>query len=159
MTEKMSQAQAQDKFLPTIINQGKVYHKKTEILARPAQAGEVVVTVTSDGKETQNTAKDGDYVVKNLTGAGEEYILTASKLAGRYQYRGEEGKGWCRYKATGSVTALEYVPSDFDLPDVTEFEASWGEMMKLKAGDMLATPDGKEVYRIARQEFNETYGG
>lgn len=38
-----------------------------------------------------------------------------------------------------------------------KFIASWNEPMLLKDGDMIVTSDGKEVYRIARKEFGETY--
>jgi hypothetical protein len=40
-----------------------------------------------------------------------------------------------------------------------EFVASWGRNMVLKTGDMIVSPcpNFSEVYRIARQEFDETY--
>ncbi|MCK5476675.1 MAG: hypothetical protein KAI55_02035 [Candidatus Aenigmarchaeota archaeon] len=42
--------------------------------------------------------------------------------------------------------------------DSFNFEASWGENMVAKIGDMIVTPPNKdEVYRIAIKEFEETY--
>jgi hypothetical protein len=41
----MTQQQAQEKFLPTINAYGQTYNKKTEVLARPANPGEIIHTV------------------------------------------------------------------------------------------------------------------
>lgn len=153
----MTQQQAQEKFLPSINAYGQNYNKKTEVLARPANPGEAIQTVTSDGKETVNTAKEGDYVVQNMTAAKEQYILSPDKLAKRYKMIAHVGNGWTKYKATGSVKGLQYKGENFGLPPETQFMASWNEPMALKDGDMIVTPDGKEVYRIARKEFGETY--
>lgn len=147
----MSQQQAKESFLPKIQSSGRDFAKKVEIQARPAKTGEKIDTVTADGKETTNTAKEGDFVVTNP--GGEQYILSDDKLRSRYQ---DLGSG--RYKATGSVRALEYKGP------ATEFQASWGESMALKPGDMIVSPlgaDGKptgEIYRIAKKEFEDTYG-
>jgi hypothetical protein len=44
------------------------------------------------------------------------------------------------------------------LPDDFHFVATWGEPMRVRAGDFLASPtELNEVYRIARAEFFETY--
>lgn len=153
----MTQQQAQEKFLPSINAYGQNYDKKTEILARPAHAGEAIQTVTSDGQETVNTAKEGDYVVQNMTAAKEQYILSPDKIAKRYKKIADVGNGWIKFKATGSVKGIQYKGANFDLPPEIQFMASWNEPMALKDGDMIVTPDGKEVYRIARKEFGETY--
>ena len=144
----MSQEEAISKFMPEIELNGTDYEKFTKIKARPAQPGEVVETITSDGKETINQAKEGDYVVSNLGGSGEEYILSGDKLAKRYK---EIGDGI--YQATGECRGVTYSG-----PDIS-FEASWGQPMILKTGDMIVTPlpQKGEVYRIARQEFESTY--
>lgn len=146
-------------FMPILEESGKVYCKKTLVLARAAHKNEVVHTYTSDGKETSNKAKEGDYRVKNLTDAGEEYLLSESKLNSRYVLHKDLGI-WSLYKATGKVIAIEYSDDKYSMGNNTEFEASWGESMKLKDGDYLASPlpDKNEVYRIARKEFEETYG-
>jgi hypothetical protein len=110
--------------------------------------GEVVETITADGKETMNTANEGDFVVSNLGGSGEEYILGGDKLAKRYR---EIGNGI--YQATGECRGVTYNGPE------TSFQASWGQPMVLKPGDMIVTPlpQKGEVYRIARQEFESTY--
>lgn len=95
--------------------------------------------------------------MQNLTAAKEQYILSPDKLAKRYKLIGPAENGWTRYKATGSVKGVQFNGQNFGLPGETQFMASWGEPMILKDGDMIVTPDGKEVYRIARKEFGETY--
>jgi hypothetical protein len=149
----LSQTEMMEKFMP-LIKQGKVFHKQTKVDVRFGQEGERIVTVTSDGKETENVVGPGDFVVTNRTEAREEYILSAVKLAQRYRPIGEHEDGHQVYQAVGSAQAHEYEGED------TEFEAPWGEAMTLKQGDMLVTPlpDCNEVYRIARKEFDETYG-
>ena len=144
----MSQQEAIAKFMPEIESSGTDFEKFTKIKARPAQPGEVVETITADGKETMNTAKEGDFVVSNLGGSGEEYILGGDKLAKRYR---EIGNGI--YQATGECRGVTYNGPE------TSFQASWGQPMVLKPGDMIVTPLPQmgEVYRIARQEFESTY--
>ena len=144
----MSQEEAIAKFMPEIESNGTDFEKFTKIKARPAQPGEVVETITADGKETMNTANEGDFVVSNLGGSGEEYILGGDKLAKRYK---EIGNGI--YQATGECRGVTYNGPE------TSFQASWGQPMVLKPGDMIVTPlpQKGEVYRIARQEFESTY--
>jgi len=144
----MSQDEAIAEFMPQIMEDGKDYAKFTEIQVRRAEPGELVETFTSDGKETQNTAGENDYVVKNLGGSGEEYILSEEKLNKRYF--NVSGDIW---KAKGECRALLYTG------EPTSFMASWGEAMVLKPGDMICSPlpDLNEVYRIARAEFDSTY--
>jgi len=146
--EIMSQQDAINFFMPQIMSDGKDYAKFTEIKVRKAIPNELIETITSDGKETQNTAKENDFVVTNLGGSGEKYILPADKLYKRYF--NVEGDIW---KAKGECKALEYSGEPM------QFEASWGEAMVLKPGDMICSPlpDLNEVYRIARVEFFSTY--
>ena len=144
----MSQEEAIARFMPEIEANGVDYEKFTQIKARPANSNEVVETITSDGKETQNTAQVGDYVVSNIGGSGEEYILTADKLAKRYK---ELGNGI--YQAIGECRGVVY-----NGPEMS-FVASWNEPMTLQPGDMIVTPlpQKGEVYRIAKLEFQQTY--
>jgi hypothetical protein len=148
--EIMSQDEAKNSFMPQIMSRGKDYAKFTEIKVRRAIPGELIVTITRDGIETQNTAKENDFVVTNLGGSREEYILTEDKLYKRYSKVEGEGDIW---KAKGECKALEYTGEPM------QFEASWGEAMFLKPGDMICSPlpDLNEVYRIARAEFDSTY--
>ncbi len=150
-----TQEEAIQTYMPTIEGLGTVYEKFTEIAARLATVGEVVVTVTAAGEETRNTAVFGDYIVRNNTGAQEQYILSGKKLDARYLLIDRENgvSDWYRYKATGECKAVKYTGPN------TEFMASWGSSMVLQTGDMLCTPlpQKGEVYRIAIQEFGETY--
>jgi hypothetical protein len=138
------------------------------VRARPATPGELVETYTSDGKETQKRAEEDDVVVWNTTEAGEKYIISGKKFRARYTLIGpaEGSPGWSWYKAIGRVKAIRFryemldgMPVDLGKIKVFSFEASWGEQMVLKDGDMIATPlpQMNEIYRIAAKEFAETY--
>lgn len=143
----MNQEQMIEKFFPVIEKHGKIYSKSAIVSARPAIAGEVIVTNTSDGKETQNTATKDSFVVKNPT--GEEYILPKDMFLSRYEHISGSN-----YKALGKYKAIVWHGDEF------KFIASWGEEMVVKNGDMLACPipcHKKEIYRIASHEFGKTY--
>ncbi len=101
--EVMSQEEAIAKFMPEIESNGTDFEKFTQIKARPARQGEMIETITADGKETMNQAQEGDFVVSNLGGSGEEYILSGDKLAKRYK---EVGNGI--YQATGECRGITY---------------------------------------------------
>ena len=136
------------------------HYKFTKVFARPAEEGEIIETITSDGKETQNTAFAHDMVVQNTTEAREEYIMPKEKFMKRYKkVGGTNSEGYDLYQATGECLAVEIdTELAFALGCPMEFEAPWGEGMILKKGDMLASDlDYTEVYRIARKEFYETY--
>ncbi len=168
----LSQARAQALYLPLIETKGNTYEKFAMVEVRPAKLGERIVTITADGKETENTAKEGDVVVRNGTGARELYLLSKEKLEKRYTRVGHsksttweantwsstpppdaKAEIWELYTATGTCMAVVY-----DGPELS-FIASWDEPMILRPGDMLCTPlpDKGEVYRIALKEFGETY--
>ncbi|MDW8229620.1 MAG: hypothetical protein RMJ33_07260 [Saprospiraceae bacterium] len=141
--------------------EGRAYRKTTRVFARPAREGETVNTVTADGLETVNVAKPGDWLVRNQTEAGEAYLLPEQKFAQRYQYlRPAEGE-WAEYQSIGHIRALELTPErlqTLQLPAEFEFIAAWGSPMLARRGDFLACPeDFREVYRIARAEFEQTY--
>jgi hypothetical protein len=143
------------RYLPLLKQRGGVFEKFARVRARRAIPGESLVTVTSAGVETHNTARAGDYVVENP--GGEQYIVSPDKFAARYAPipgdGGDHGDGWSAYQATGRIRAIPYHGPDFT------FVASWGEEMVCNDGDMLATtfPAEKDVYRIGKKEFDETY--
>ena len=153
----LTQQEACDIFLPYIKENGKEYAKFKEIWARPAVSGERVVTETDDGEETRCTAKDSDMVIKSTTEAQEEYLLAGEKFKDRYEELEEKDAEWTKYKPTGKIHAAKFDHEKLNLPKTCYFIASWGEEMIIKDGDMIATPDQDEVYRIAIKEFNETY--
>ena len=59
----ISQRALQDKFFPILERDGKEYAKFKQVIARVAEGGEKVVSETSDGVETENTASPGEYIV------------------------------------------------------------------------------------------------
>lgn len=148
-----SQKEMMEFFGPQITGKGRRYKKYVVVDARQATPGEVIVTVTSSGRETHKTAEVDDMVIRNPTKAGEQYILAKTKFDARYEPLYQGTGPWLKYQARGEIMAMRY-----DGPE-TKFEASWGEAMMLKSGDMLAMPypDQNEIYRIAIVEFGETY--
>lgn len=157
----LSQPEMLALFRPVLDAEGIVFRKKQNVFAKKMQDEAVVVSETSDGFETMNHADIGDYLVKNQTTAGEMYVLKADKFEQRYQWLRAAEEGFEEYRPTGRVTAVELTPERQEamkLPSTFHFEAPWGEDMVAKEGDYIAMPpDGREVYRIARKEFFETY--
>ncbi len=157
----ISQENLQKLFLPGIKSEGQVYKKIKKVLARKAIAGERVETITSDGLETVNRAKDGDFLIQNQTKAREQYIISSKKFNDKYEYFASGDGEFNFYKAKGKVVALEMTESvlrKFNLPDEFSFIAPWKEDMIVKKDDFLVCPpDYSEIYRIARLEFFETY--
>jgi hypothetical protein len=147
---------------PLLEKAGRRYRKCRNIFAKRATDGEKIDTVTADGKETSNTARAGDYIIRNQTGAGEQYLLNAEKFAGKYVHAGPgDQQDWEEYRPVGEILAVELtadVLTTLGWPGEFYFMARWGEPMVAKTGDFLAVPpDRSEVYRIARKEFFETY--
>lgn len=106
-----------------------------------------VVTITSDGKETQNVAAPGDVIMSGAT--GEKYVLKAAKFPKLYQ---EVGEGRVVPEQSPRMVAL------YTGKDPVKFVASWGEDMILKPNDYLVREaDGKNYYRIAKVEYEKTY--
>ncbi len=154
----------QDQILDTMkphLENAKTYKKFKEVQAKKAKGGEIIYTITSDGIETKNTAKAGDYIVKNTTDAKETYILTPLKFDKRYEYLGSKDDNWNIYKAKGKIKAIKVDDSllkQLKVGEVFYFSAPWGEKMIVKKDDFLVSPlDYSEVYRIAKKEFFETY--
>lgn len=147
--------------IPYFRKSGKTYKKFRRVYARRAQEGEKIVTVTDDGVETVNTAKKGDFVVKNQTDAEEMYVMSDEKFNDRYRVLTEIEDGFAEYQPIGKIVAVELTPqvlSELNLAAEFEFMAPWGEKMVAKQGDYLVCPsDFNEIYRIARKEFFETY--
>lgn len=104
-----------------------------------------VVTMTSDGKETENTAKVGDFIFSGPS--GEKYVLTDAKL--RKNYQGIPGQTLVPEQSPRMVAR-------YDGDAIVNFTAPWGEMMVLKPGDFLVKGDDG-YYRIAAKEYKLTY--
>jgi len=106
---------------------------------------EIILTFTSDGLETTNTANIGDYVFSGPS--GEQYVLTPQKVAKNYT-------------PTSCITMIpeqsprlvaQYRGQEFS------FIASFGQPMPLKDGDFLVKDGDQGYYRIAQKEFLQTY--
>jgi hypothetical protein len=130
--------------------------------ARPAQPGEVIVTmIRGEGKETQSApAKLGDMVVRNRcpeTG-NEQILVSAASFSRRYEGPvGAEGAdGWLPYRPRG-------VPMRFVIVAQQDgefaFTAPWGERMVARPGDLIVQDlnDVTDTYRVAKAAFACTY--
>ena len=134
-------------------NKVRLYRKKTSALIRPAKAGERVETWLDGERETLNTAKAGDYVVRGLK--GEHYIIGADALVDRYgpPLGAPDAQGFRRYVAKGNAYAFRYDGKPF------KFVAPWGEDMIVNPGDYIGTAEigSDRFYRIEKDAFAETY--
>jgi hypothetical protein len=105
-----------------------------------------VVTVTSDGKETQNVAGSNDVIMSGPS--RENYVVKAAKFPKLYQ--GTMG-GPVIPEQSPRLVAL-YTGK---MP--VTFTAPWGESMILKPGDYLVKDGDAGYYRIAKVEYDQTY--
>ncbi|RRD38437.1 hypothetical protein EII29_10370 [Leptotrichia sp. OH3620_COT-345] len=141
-----------------------IYEKYKEVYARKAVEGEKIKTYTKDGFETENTAKKGDYIVKNNTEAKEMYIISEEKFNSRYEFKAVADSEWKIYKPIGKIKGIKVNVKILKQLGIKKGKkefyiiANWGEKMTVKINDYLVSPlDNTEVYRIAEKEFFETY--
>jgi hypothetical protein len=136
--------------------------KTRPVDARPARAGEVVVTVIAgEGKETQSRpAERGDWVVRNRcpeTG-NEQYLVAGAKFGERYEVTGEPAgpEWWREARPVGKVVRFFRVT---DKQGRFTFTAPWGEKMVAAPGDAIVqdSDDPGDVYRVAARSFGCTY--
>jgi hypothetical protein len=134
-------------FYTNLPSQEKSYQKKSFTLKfRVADKIEKVETVIDGKKETENTAKTGDYI---LTGTkGENFVLTPEKFNSRYIIAGGLAK----------TKPVKIFAKEYSNQEPVSFTASWGEKMILEIGDFLVRNDA-EYYRIEKQAFANTYEG
>lgn len=145
--------------LPIIEKEGSCFRKFLKVKAQPAESGSLVVTKTSDGVETRNKAKNGDWLVENQTEAKERYLIKEAEFSKRYTLE-ETVDQWGIYQPKGQIIAVRFDEQLLHqkIPKELVFEAPWGEKMRLRQGDYLVCPmDKREIYRIAQKEFSETY--
>jgi len=110
---------------------------------RVAEKEEKVVTEIDGEKETENTAKKGDYI---LTGSKKEiYVLSPKKFESRYTI--VDGKA--------KTKPVEILTKEFEGKKI-KFKAPWEEDMIIKNGDFIAKNEG-EYYRIEKEAFKNTY--
>jgi hypothetical protein len=136
--------------------------KTKPVDARPARAGEIVVTsIAGEGTETQSKpARVGDMVVRNRcpeTG-NEQYLVAAPKFAGRYAgpYGIATADGWSEYRPISPE--MSYFIVDQSAGDFV-FTAPWGEDMVARPGDAIVRSpnDPADTYRVAAASFACTY--
>jgi hypothetical protein len=113
-----------------------------------AQQQMPVVTMTADGKETQNTAEPNDVVMSGPS--REQYVIKSAKFPKLYQGQ------------IGGPVHPEQGPRNvaiYNGKEQVNFTAPWGENMVLKPGDYLVKEKEAEgkYYRIAKQEYEQTY--
>lgn len=129
----------------------KVYRKFGTVTVKPIMPGTKVETVVHGKVETRNTAKAGDVLVTGK--AGEQYLLSETKLKERYELVENTKDGGSTWKAKGLVHAFQYKGRTF------LFIAPWGENMVCVNGDYICSPDlkGNDIYRIEQSVFKNTY--
>ena len=134
--------------------------KSGNVLAREGKPGEVIQVWTKDGNlETTETVKAGQMIV---TRAGEDgkpvidgnghdnsWVMAKDKFEKKYDVEHRNADG--TYKPAGSPQTFIEVDKD------VEFSAPWGEVQRIRKGGYLNITNPKDVYGIARDEFNETY--
>ncbi|MFI0849657.1 hypothetical protein [Mesorhizobium sp. IMUNJ 23232] len=139
-----------------------IAHKTKLVDARPAVAGEVVVTIIKgEGVETKSKpAEAGDWVVRNRcpeTG-NEEILVKAAKFPTRYgEPRSEpDAQGYRSFAPKGGD--MGYFIVSAEIGEFT-FKAPWGEQMVAKPGDAIVQvpSDPSDTYRIAAASFACTY--
>lgn len=110
--------------------------------------GIAITTFTQDGKqETTNVANIGDVILSGIV--GEQYVIPKRKFFQLYDLT-KNGRTVIPNQTPRTV-------AEVSLPhDTITFLAPWGTPMILEDKDFLVK-DGVDYYRIARQEFLETY--
>jgi hypothetical protein len=139
-----------------------VARKTMPVDVRPAEPGEVVVTVIAgEGKETQSPpAEPGDMVVRNRCPAtgNEEILVSGAKFAQRYEgpVGPADDRGWAPYRPRG-VEMRYFIVRRAD--GSFSFTAPWGEPMIARPGDAIvqSPDDPRDTYRIAAAAFECTY--
>lgn len=109
-----------------------------------------IVTYTSNGRETENTAQIGDVVISGVF--GELYVLAGNDFRRLYQNFSQDGiviPNQCVCRAAQVPVSV--------LAEPLTFTASWGETMVLASGDFLVVEPSGDVCRVALEEFLETY--
>lgn len=157
----LDQKEAFALFHPVIEQKGKRYKKYKNIIAKKLIEETKVTSITSDGIETTNVGKPGDYLVENQTQSKEKYVVSREKFPSLYKLGRDLNEGWSEYTPKGEVDAIELTATlmnELGLPIHFHIIADWGEDQYVRAGDYIVAPVGKnEVYRIGVREYEETY--
>src|SRR5262245_63922772 len=124
------------------------------VAARTAEVRRVVET-RWNGKESENVAAPGDWIVTSLAQDGSElrdndgqvntYVIKADKFTELYEPTSGTSEFGAVYRARGVVDAL-FLSGGFEL------KAPWGEMQKADVGYLIL--NGTEVYGNHRDVFD-----
>ncbi len=118
--------------------------KLVEKPARPASAGETLVTEINGVVETTNVLDGTEMVVTGP--AGEEYAIACDKFLKLY----EEISGGLYRTKPETVQAIMVNESLL-------FEAPWGGDMIAEVGDFIIYRSDTDAYRVERSVFEDTY--
>ncbi|MEZ5844857.1 MAG: hypothetical protein R3D27_14130 [Hyphomicrobiaceae bacterium] len=127
------------------------------VSARQAQNEERVVT-RWNGKESEARARQGDWVVTNMSpgrqvlldsdGSPNFYVIEQIRFAQLYERDAGETEHGAIYRSKSVVAA-------FELPGSFSILAPWGEIQRGAAGFLIR--NGDEVYGNNRETFEATY--
>ncbi|MDB5477760.1 MAG: hypothetical protein JWM96_255 [Alphaproteobacteria bacterium] len=124
-------------------------YRKAKLLSkshiRMAEKEEKIISFHSTGKETQNTAMPGDYIIKT-TEKGDGYIITADRFFEIY----EDDAGDARYYRN-KITRIALLI----LEDI-RFIAPWGEEQNVASGGVIVDA-GNYIYGIEKNSFITNY--
>lgn len=127
--------------------------KFARIQARQGELGEEVVTKMANGlEETRNavkldvkTGKPG-WIVTNPD--GEQYIVEDSVFKKKYEI---DPQNPAQYKPKGGPVLSSPINEHI------EFQAPWGETMRIECGGSLVLSGPNDIYGIQKDEFEHTY--
>lgn len=127
------------------------------VAARRAEQRQRIVTLWN-GKESENVAEPGDWIVTSLSESGDAlvddanhpntYAIKQSRFAELYEPAGGKTEFGAKFRAKGHVKAIR-------LSGGFEIEAPWGETQRSADGYLLL--NGTQVYGNARETFEATY--
>ena len=140
-----------------------LYRKLTEVAAREAIPGEMIITVVNGTIETVNTVPDDGQayiVVRNIAvgTSNESYFMNANKFAERYNPSGKkvsiDAVAWFIAAPKGKVLAVQYSGPGFEYPRHT------GALMRIADGDFLCVAESDpldKIFTIDQAVFAKTY--
>lgn len=138
-----------------------VAEKAGRVLARPAKEGEQIDVWTKNGNfEGSETAHEGEMILTRADDNGQPVLdsyghnnswkMSAEKFMAKYDTTHPDPETGA-FKPAGAPQTFVQVGKDISL------KASWGEVQNIRQGGYLNITDPKDVYGIAREEFQETY--
>lgn len=133
------------KFYNDIKNEEETFKKKPlKLNYRIADKEEKIDTIINGVKETNNIAKQGDFIITGVK--DEKYVMSKSKVEQRYDIIDDK---------TIKTKQVEIKAKKYNGEEI-QFKASWGERMILQNSDYLVK-NNDEYYRIEKEAFMELY--